>query len=281
MLDTLCSDRFVDKAPAAVHAELLDEDEVYMCSPATMYRILRAQQAVRERRPRTKHPKYAKPELMADGPNQVWTWDITALRGPAKGLYYPLYVVLDLWSRYVVAWMLAHVESGELARRLLAAAFKRQGIRPGQLVAHSDRGSVPTAKPVSQLLDDLSLTRSLSRPRVSNDNPFSESHFGTMKSRSDFPNRFDHFNHALDYCRGFFPWYNTEHRHSALHMLTPHQVHHGEAGDVLAARDRVVQQAFAAHPERFVRGQPRSLTLPKEVWINPPEDRTKTIIEAH
>jgi putative transposase len=281
VLDTLSSDRFVDKAPAAVCAELLDEDKVYKCSPRTMYRILHEQQAVRERRPRTKHPKYAKPELMANGPNQVWTWDITALRGPAKGLYYPLYVVLDMWSRYVVAWMLAHFESGELAKRLLAEAFKRQGIRPGQLVVHSDRGSVPKAKPVSLLLEDLSLTRSLSRPRVSNDNPFSESQFGTMKTRPDFPNRFDHFNHALDHSRDFFPWYNREHRHSGLKMLTPHQVHHGEAIDILAARDQVMQKAFAAHPERFVRGQPRPITLPGEVWINPPEDRTKTIIEAH
>jgi putative transposase len=274
----LHSERFVDRSPAEVYATLLDENR-YLCSVRTMYRILEANQEVRERRDQRRHPAYRKPELLATGPNQVWSWDLTKLRAPEKWTYYYLYVVLDLFSRYVVAWMLAHRESGELATRLFEQAAERHHIVPGQLMVHSDRGSAPTAKTLAQLYADLGVERSLSRPYVSNDNPFSEAQFKTMKYAPGYPERFGGYEHARTWCRHFLPWYNTEHRHSGIAYLTPAMVHYGQADDILATRRRVLEQAQAAHPERFVRGVPSPQPLPAEVWINPPEDRARTELQ--
>ncbi len=233
VLTLLNSERFVDQSPAAVHATLLDEEK-YLCHPRTMYRILGAEHEVRDRRDRAHQPSYARPELLATAPNQVWTWDVTWLRGPEKYKYYPLYVILDLYSRFTPGWMLAHEESGELAARLLRETCERRGVEPGTLTAHADRGPVPKGKTVSQLLEDLDITRSLSRPRVSNDNPYCESQFHTAKSRPDFPRRFDSFEHALAYCQTFFDWPNCDPRRSGIAYLTPTDVYFGNATEVLA-----------------------------------------------
>ena len=271
VLELLHSARFVDRSPAAVHATLLDEDR-YLCSRRTMYRLLAGEKEVRERRNQCRRPAYAKPELLATGPNQVWTWGLTKLRAALKWSYYWLYVVLDLFSRYAVAWMLARRESGDLARELFARAYAQQGIRPGQLTVHSDRGGAPTAKTLTQLYADLGVEPSLSRPHVSNDNPFSEAQFKTMKYAPGYPDRFGSYEDAHGWCRRFFPWYNTEHRHSALEYLTPEVVHYGRAPGVLDARQRVLDRAYAAHPERFANGPPRAGRAPAAVWINPPEN---------
>lgn len=278
VLEVLHSERFVDRSPAAVYATLLDEQR-YLCSVRTMYRILEANQELRERRDQCRHPTYRKPELLATGPNQVWSWDLTKLRAAEKWAYYYLYVVLDLFSRYVVAWMLAHRESGELAMRLFEQAAERHHIEPGQLTVHSDRGSAPTAKTLAQLYADLGVERSLSRPHVSDDNPFSEAQFKTLKYAPGYPERFGGYEHARTWCRHFFPWYNTEHRHSGIAYLTPAMVHYGQADDILETRRRVLEKAQAAHPERFVRGVPSPQPLPAEVWINPPEDRARTELQ--
>ena len=269
VVELLHSERFVDRAPAQIVATLLDEGQ-YLCSMRTMYRLLAARDEVRERRRRLVHPAYQRPELVATAPNQVWSWDLTKLRGPGKWLYFHLYVLLDLFSRFVVGWLLARQESGALARRLLAESCTRQGIVPGQLTIHADRGSAPASKTVAQLLADLGVERSHSRPHVSNDNPFSESHFATVKGHPEFPDRFVSFEHAYDFCRRFFPSYNAEHRHSGIAWLTPEMVHRGRAHAVLAQRSRVLDTAYAAHPERFVRRPPQPAKLPAAVWINPP-----------
>jgi putative transposase len=274
VLEVLHSERFVDKAPATVHATLLDDNE-YFCHWRTMYRILAASSEVRERRDQVRHPKYAAPELLATAPNQVWTWDVTWLRGPVKYSYYPLYSIIDLFSRFTPGWMLAHEESGELASKLIRETCRRQGIKPGTLTIHADRGPVPKGKTVKQLLHDLEITRSLSRPRVSNDNPFSESGFHTLKSRPDFPDRFDGFEHAREHCAEFFPWYNEQHRHSGIAYLTPADVHYGRAPEILTLRQAAMNDAFDRHPERFVAGPPKVPALPKAVWINPPENRAE------
>jgi putative transposase len=271
VVEVLHSERFVDRAPAQVVAALLDEEK-YLCSVRTMYRILAARGEVHERRRRLVHPAYQRPELVATAPNQVWSWDLTKLRGPAKWTYFHLYVLLDLFSRFVVGWMLARHESGALARRLLAESCEHQGIEPGQLTIHADRGSAPASKTVAQLLADLGVERSHSRPHVSNDNPFSESQFATVKGHPEFPDRFASFEHAHDFCRNFFPWYNTEHRHSGIAYLTPEMVHTGQAPRVLAQRAKVLGAAYAAHPERFVRRPPKPPALPEAVWINPPRE---------
>jgi putative transposase len=271
VLDALHSDRFADKPPAEVYGALLDED-VYYCSVRTMYRILASNREVRERRNQLRHPQYSKPELLATAPNQVWSWDITKLLGPAKWSYFYLYVVLDIFSRYVVGWMLARSESAELARRLIRVSCDKHEVRPGELTIHSDRGSAMTSKTLGQLLADLGIEKSLSRPRVSNDNPFVESHFKTLKYAPDFPDRFDGgFDHALAHCRRFFPWYNDEHHHGGLAGLTPADVHFGRATAKLEQRERVLRAAYDRHPERFVRGLPQVLRPPAAVWINPPE----------
>jgi putative transposase len=269
VVEVLHSERFVDRAPTQIVAALLDEEK-YLCSARTMYRLLAARGEVHERRRRLVHPLYQRPELLATAPNQVWSWDLTKLRGPAKWLYFHLYVLLDLFSRFVVGWLLARQESAGLARRLLAESCARQGIRPGQLTIHADRGSAPASKTVAQLLADLGVERSHSRPHVSNDNPFSESQLATVKGHPEFPDRFASFEHAHGFCRRFFPWYNTEHRHSGIAFLTPEVVHSGRAPVVLARRARVLDAAYAIHPERFVRRPPRPPQLPAAVWINPP-----------
>jgi putative transposase len=273
ILDTLNSERFCDASPAEVHATLLEE-ETYLGSPRTMYRVLADAHEVRERRDQLRHPSYAKPELLATQPNQVWSWDITKLKGPIKWSYFYLFVVLDIFSRYVVGWMVAHGEGARLAERLIEETCTKQNISPGQLTIHADRGSAMTSKTVALLFSDLDILRSHSRPHVSDDNPFSESHFRTLKYRPEVPDRFGSVEHARQVCRPLFDWYNTEHHHSGLAFLTPATVHHGRADLVLDARHRVRLAAYAAHPERFVNGPPRRQSLPPAVWINPPEKTT-------
>jgi putative transposase len=273
VLNTLHSPRFLDQSPAEVYATLLDEGS-YLCSLRSMYRLLASAQEVRERRNLLRHPRYQPPQLLATAPNQVWSWDITKLLGPVKWLYFYLYVMLDLFSRYVVGWMLAERESGALAKRLIEESCRQQGIEPGQLTLHSDRGPAMTSSSVSVLLARLGLIPSHSRPHVSNDNPFSEAQFKTLKYRPEFPDRFGSFEHALSFCRDFFPWYNHEHHHSALGLLTPGVVHAGHAPQRLDHRQRVLTAAYQAHPERFVRGRPTPPPLPPAVWINPPNSKT-------
>ena len=262
--------RFVDLAPRQVYAQLLDEGR-YLCSLRTMYRVLDDNHELRERRDQLRHPAYSKPELLATAPNQVWSWDITKLLGPAKWTYFYLYVIMDIFSRYVVGWMVAHRESAALAEKLIGETCARQSIQRGQLTLHADRGSSMTSKPVAFLLADLGVTKTHSRPHVSDDNPFSEAQFKTLKYRPDFPERFGSIEHARAHCRDFFPWYNTEHHHVALGLLTPHDVHHGLATKKLKARATVLAAAYAAHPERFSRGVPRPAEAPSAVWINPPK----------
>jgi putative transposase len=270
VLDILHEPRFVDLAPAQVYASLLDDGR-YVCSQRTMYRILDAHQEVRERRAQRRHPHYAAPQLLATAPNQLWSWDITKLLGPAKWTYFYLYVILDVFSRYGVGWMVAHRESAALAEKLIRDTCARQGIVPGQLTIHADRGSSMTSKPVALLLADLGVINSHSRPYVSDDNPFSEAQFKTMKYRPQFPDRFGSMVDARAFCQVFFPWYNTEHRHSGIGLLTPYEVHHGLADQRIANRAQVLARAYAAHPERFVGGLPQPPARPTAVWINPPK----------
>jgi putative transposase len=265
----LNSERFMDLPPRQVYAALLDEDR-YLCHWRTMYRILAAHGEVRERRRLRQHPVYRKPELLATAPNQVWSWDITTLRGPVKWSGYKLYTVLDIFSRYVVGWMIAEVESSELARQLIAESARKQGIQPDQLTLHADNGSPMTGKPLAQLLVDLGVTRSHSRPHTSDDNPFSEAHFKTLKYRPDYPDRFDSIQHSRQWARGFFGWYNDEFYHSGLNLLTPASVHYGQAEAIRQQRQAVLVAAYAQCPQRFVRGVPVVRGTPDAVWINPP-----------
>jgi putative transposase len=271
VLDVLHGEAFADKAPAETYAKLLDQG-TYLCSIRTMYRILEANKEVRERRNQLRHPAYAKPQLVATAPNQVWTWDITKLLGPAKWTYYYLYVILDIYSRYVVGWMLASRESQHLAERLIRETLIKEGIGRDQLTIHSDRGAAMRSQAVAQLLATLGVTKSHSRPHVSDDNPFSESQFKTLKYRPDFPDRFASHDHGLDFCRGFFRWHNEEHCHWGIGLLTPAVVHTGQAAVVLEARAAVLAAAHGRHPERFVGGVPQPLAPAAEVWINPPEN---------
>ena len=273
VLSILNSERFADLAPRQVYAKLLDE-RVYLSSVRTMYRILAENGEVRERRDQLRHPEYKKPELLATGPNQVWSWDITKLLGPTKWTYFYLYVVLDIYSRLVVGWMLARRESAALAKRLLEDTIENQGIVSGQLTVHADRGSSMKSKPVALLLADLGVTKTHSRPHVSDDNPFSESQFKTLKYRPEFPDRFGSPEDARAFCQVFFPWYNWEHHHTGLGLLTPGVVHYGKAEEVIRSRQEILDAAYAAHPERFVRKAPAPPQLPGEVWINPPKPRT-------
>jgi putative transposase len=270
VLATLHSERFVDQSPAAVYAALLDEGR-YLCSQRTMYRLLEDAGELRERRDQLRHPVYAKPELLASCPNEVWSWDITKLLGPTKWSYFYLYVLLDIYSRYVVGWMVAHRESAELAKKLIAESARKQAIAPGQLTVHADRGSSMTSKPVALLLADLGVTKTHSRPSVSNDNPFSEAQFKTLKYRPEFPDRFGSIADARGFCVGFFDWYNNRHYHSGLALLTPETVHLGNTATVIERRGAVLAAAYAAHPERFVRRAPRPAAPPSAVWINPPK----------
>lgn len=268
--DTLASPRFVDRSPAEVAATLLDEGR-YLCSERTMYRILQANHPVRERRNQRVHPSYAKPELVAAAPNQVWSWDITRLLGPQAWTYYYLYVLLDIFSRYAVGWMVADRENSALAQNLIEETCLKHGVEPETLTLHSDRGSPMTARGTAQLLAKLGVVRSLGRPRVSDDNPYSEAQFKTLKYHPTFPDRFPGQDAAIDFCRTFFPWYNTEHRHAGIAMLTPATVHHGRAQVALEHRQRVLDEAWLSHPERFVGGPPQHPPLPEAVWINKPK----------
>lgn len=269
--DVLNSERFQDCSPAAIQATLLDEGQ-YLCSTRTMYRVLKMDDSTKERRDQLTHPQYQKPELLATVPNQLWSWDITKLRGAAKWSYFYLYVILDVFSRYVVGWMVAERESAELAKTLIEETCGKQNIRPGQLGLHADRGSSMRSKPVAFLLADLSVTKTHSRPYTSNDNPYSESQFKTMKYRPEFPNRFGCLQDSRNFCQTFFAWYNDEHRHSGIGMMTPAVVHYGQATAVRDKRQEVLDAAYQAHPERFVRRAPTPLELPKEVWINKPQN---------
>jgi putative transposase len=273
VLQVLHSERFVDAPPAQVHATLLEEGS-YLCSPRTMYRLLADSGEVRERRDQLQHPRYAKPELVATAPQQVWSWDITKLKGPLKLIYFYLYVIVDIFSRYVVGWMIAEAENAGLAERLIEQSCLKQGIAPAQLTLHADRGSPMISKTVAQLLAELGIDKSHGRPRVSNDNPFSEALFKTAKYRPAMPERFADVVHARGVFRGVFDWYNNQHHHSGIGYLTPAIVHHGRAHEVLDRRHRARMAAYRAHPDRFVNGPPPRESLPSAVWINPPEKTT-------
>ena len=270
VLEVLHSEKFVDKAPQEVYAALLDGGQ-YVCSLRTMYRLLEANQEVKERRNQLRHPSYQKPELLATASNQVWSWDITKLLGPVKWTYFCLYVILDIFSRYVVGWMVAHRESALLAKKLIDETCQKQGIHPGQLMIHADRGPSMKSKPVALLLSDLGVTKTHSRPHTSDDNPYSEAQFKTLKYRPDFPDRFGSLEDARAFCQGFFTWYNTDHHHSGIGLMTPQVVHYGLAQELFRAREKVLLAAYEKHPERFVRKVPLPLSLPQAAWINPPK----------
>ena len=270
VLDVLNSDRFADAAPRQVYAQLLDEG-TYLCSWRSMYRILDTHEQVRERRDQLTHPTYKKPELLAQSPNELWSWDITKLRGPQKWTYFYLYVLMDIFSRFVVGWMVARQESAVLAKELIQQSCQNQEIDPDTLTIHSDRGGPMTARSLALLLSDLGVTKSHSRPHVPDDNPYSEAQFKTMKYRPDYPDRFGCPEDVRGWGRSFFSWYNFEHHHTGLGLMTPATVHYGQAPQVQAQRQRVLEAAFVAHPERFVRGRPTAPTLPEAVWINKPK----------
>jgi putative transposase len=280
VLDHLHSVRFRDKAPVEVYATLLDEG-IYLCSIRTMHRILAQHGELKERRNQLRHPQYKKPELLAAGPNQVWSWDITKLLGPVKWTYFHLYVILDIFSRNVVGWMVAERETAELAKRLIAATCEKQGIEPGTLTIHADRGTSMTSKPVALMLADLGVTKTHSRPHVSDDNPYSESQFKTLKYRPEFPDRFGSIQDARVFCMRFFRWYNQEHHHSGIALLTPDMLHYGMAPMVIEQRQKVLDQAYARNPERFPHARPKHPPQPTAVWINPPKLATATEGNLH
>lgn len=268
-LDLANSAEFVDKAPPQIYHTLLDHG-CYICSVRTMYRILAAEGQVKERRNQLRHPEYKRPELLATGPNQLWSWDITKLRGPVKGAYYQLYVVIDVFSRYVVGWLLASHESDELAKQLLETSYEKHGVEPGQLTVHADRGTSMTSVGVAGLLERLDVRKSHSRPGNSDDNPYSESQFKTMKYRPDYPDRFGSREDALAFCRPFFDWYNNENYHSGICWLTPASVHYGQADRILATRHVTLTSFYQVNPKRFRNGAPKRYKLPGAVWINRP-----------
>ena len=269
ILEMLRGPRFVDLAPAEIYACLLDEG-VYLCSIRTMYRILAEHGEVRERRRQLRHPAYQKPELLATGPNQVWSWDITKLMGPVKWTYFYLYVILDIFSRRVVGWHIADAETAALFQPLFNDAVEKHGVEPGQLTLHADRGGPMKAKATALLLADLGVTKSHSRPYTSNDNPFSESCFKTLKYQPQFPKRFGCIEDAKMFGRHFFDWYNRDHHHAGIGLMTPDQVHYGQAEEVYDARQKILDRAFEANPERFVKMPPKPPRKPIAAWINPP-----------
>jgi transposase InsO family protein len=269
VLDVLNSPRFANLAPAAVYAQLLDEGR-YLASVRTMYRLLQGCAAVRERRHQLRHPEYAKPELLAVTPNQVWSWDITKLKGPVRGTCFHLYVILDIFSRYVVGWMVAEQECAELAEQLIADSAAKERIAPGMLTLHADRGSSMRSKPVATLLTDLGIAKSHSRPYVSDDNPYSEAQFKTLKYQPGFPVRFGSLADARAHCGPFFTWYNQRHHHSGIGMMTPESVHTGRAAEVRQQRQRTLNAAFLRNPKRFKNQMPQPQKLPTAAWINPP-----------
>ena len=270
LLSILDSERFAEVAPASIFATLLDEGR-YHGSARTMYRLLAAHKQSAERRRQRVHPVYNKPELLATRPNEVWSWDITKLKGPAKWTCFHLYVVMDIFSRYVVGWMLAPHESAELAEQLIAETAAKQNILPGTLTLHADRGSSMRSKPVAALLADLNILKSHSRPHVSDDNPYSESQFKTLKYRPDFPERFGCIEDARAYCQQFFIWYNTMHRHSGIGLMSPSIVHHAQAKALTEQRASTLVTAFNANPQRFKNKTPKPPALPTAAWINPPK----------
>lgn len=270
VLEICYSERFIDRAPAEIYATLLDEGE-YICSPRTMYRIINDAHEIKERRNQARHPVYSKPELCAKQPNQVWSWDITDLKGPCKGKRFKLYVTMDLYSRAAVGWTVQEREDENIAKEFHRQTFLQQGIEPYELTLHSDRGAAMISKTVGALLSDLHVSKSHSRPRVSNDNPYSESLFKTMKYGPKFPERFGSIEDARSFCRVFFDWYNKRHRHSGIGMLTPASVHEGRTEEILIARQKVLEMAHKLHPERFSRGCPKPFKLPEPAWINPPK----------
>jgi putative transposase len=273
VLEVLHSQRFVDSSPAQVYATLLDEGR-YLASERTMYRLLEAHHGgVRERRDQLAHPAYARPELLAERPNEVWSWDITKLLGPAKWTYFYLYVILDVFSRYAVGWTVQQRETARLAKALIGQSCEQQVIARDQLTVHADRGTAMTSKPVAFLLSDLGVTKTHSRPYTSTDNPYSEAHFKTLKYRPEFPQRFENIEHAREFCRDFFDWYNHEHRHSGIGLMTPAAVHYGQAKELHAARARVLEAAYARNPERFVHRPPVPPALPTAAWINKPNTK--------
>lgn len=266
----LNSERFQDQAPRAVYAALLDEG-AYYCHWRTMYRVLDEHDEVRERRNQLRHPSYKRPELLATGVNQVWSWDVTKLLGPEKWTYYYLYVILDIYSRYVPGWLLADQQSAKLARVLVEETCQKQDIPKGQLTLHADRGGPMIAKRLAHLLADLGVSKSHARPYNADDNPYSEAQFRTLKYRPDYPQRFDHQPAARQWARRFFDWYNNQHYHSGIGLLTPAAVHYGRAEKIIRARQQVLQKAYQKNPQRFVQGAPKPPQLPKAVWINPPQ----------
>lgn len=276
----LNSPDFVDKAPATVYHELLDEG-TYVASISSMYRILRAYGEVGERRRQAVHPARVKPELVATAPNQCWSWDITKLHGPAKWSYFHLYVIIDIYSRYTVGWLIADRESAVLAEQLLADTIAKQNVDRDSLTIHADNGSSMASKPVAFLLADLGVTKSHSRPHTSNDNPFSESQFRTLKYRPEFPATFASLAEARAFCQRFFGWYNTEHRHSGIAWHTPHNVHYGQSEQVRAVRADVLAAAYSRNPERFVRKRPEPAALPLATWINKPTEQEEPDRPAH
>ena len=272
VLDVLHSERFVDVSPEETWATLLDEG-TYLCSARTMYRILAAHHGgVRDRRNQLTHPPYAKPELLAERPNELWSWDVSKLKGPARWTYYYLYVILDVFSRYVVGWTVQHRETAQLAKALIEQATEQQEITPKILTLHADRGGPMRSKPVAFLLADLGVTKTHSRPYTSTDNPYSESNFKTLKYRPEFPSRFDSIEHARAHCRAFFAWYNHAHRHSGIGLMTPAAVHHSQAQQLYDLRAAVLAEAHARNPERFVRKPPAPPELPAATWINRPKE---------
>jgi putative transposase len=276
VLAVLHEPRFIDCAPAQVYATLLDEG-TYLCAERTMYRVLAEHVEVKERRAQRRHAVYAKPELLATGPNQLWSWDITKLRGPQPGTWYHLYVVLDVFSRYIVGWLVAPRESAALATALIETCCRREGIARDQLTVHADRGKAMLSRSLTQLLVELGVAKTHSRPHVSNDNPYSEAQFRTLKYRPDFPARFGSLEDARAFLIDFCRWYNAEHRHSGLGLHTPYDVHTGRAATRQVARQQVLTAAYAAHPERFVRRPPTPAALPTAVWINPPPPTAATV----
>ena len=271
LLATLNSERFADTAPAAVHATLLGEG-IYLGSVRTMYRLLAANGGSGERRNQLTHPAYTKPELLAIAPNQVWSWDITKLKGPAKWTCFHLYVILDIFSRFVVGWLIAPRECSELAQQLIADTVSRHDVEPGMLTLHADRGAAMRSKPVASLLVDLDVAKSHSRPHVSDDNPYSESQFKTMKYRPEFPDRFGCIEDARAHCQAFFAWYNDQHCHSGIAYMTPHSVHYGLAADMRLTRQATLDAAFLANPNRFKSRRPQLPPMPTAAWINPPPE---------
>lgn len=269
VLSTLNSEEFMDKAPAQVFAKLLEDGE-YVCSTRTMYRVLAENDQVRERRAQRQHPTYTKPQLVATMPNQVWTWDTTKLPGPTKGTYFTLYLILDLFSRYIVGWQVAARESAAIAQQLIDACCTQQGIVPGQLTIHADRGSPMTAKSTALLYVDLGIAKSHSRPHTSNDNPYSESNFRTLKYRPDMPEQLGSLEHARQVVRALVDWYNNDHYHVGLALLHPVDVHYNRVTEIVAARQRVLDAVYIRNPERFVNGPPAQKTPPAAAWINPP-----------